>query len=74
MLIDTMMTIIQYLSKFVGLYDSKTSRIIMPTMNLLETVSVSSTYRIIGLYKLGLLLVAKNNIGGKSRKVFTEAE
>jgi len=34
-----MMTIIQYLSKFVGLYDSKTSRIIMPTMNLPKTVS-----------------------------------
>ena len=66
---------------FVGIDDSKTSRIIMPTMKLRKTVSEicqeserSSTYRIIGLYKSGLLSVAKNNIDGKGRKVFTEAE
>jgi len=65
---------------FVGLDDSKTSRIIMPTMNLRKTVSEicqenerSSTYRIIGLYKSGLLSVAENNVDGKGRKIFTEA-
>lgn len=62
-----------------GLVDSKTSRIIMSTMNFAKTVSEicqenglsrSSTYRIIGkLYKSGLLSVAKNNIGSKGRKV-----
>lgn len=52
-----------------GLVDSKTSRIIMSTMNF--ELSRSSTYRIIGkLYKSSLLSVAKNNIGSKGRKVF----
>jgi transcription elongation factor GreA-like protein len=66
---------------FVGIDDSKSSRIIMPTVKLRKTVSEicqeserSSNYRIIGLYKSGLLSVAKNNIDGKGRKVFTEAE
>lgn len=61
-----------------GLVDSKTSRIIMSTMNFAKTVSEScqenelssSTYRMIGkLYKSGLLSVAKGIIGSKGRKV-----
>lgn len=52
-----------------GLVDSKTSRIIMSTMNF--ELSRSSTYRIIGkFYKSSLLSVAKNKIGSKGRKVF----
>lgn len=58
-----------------GLVDSKTSRIIMSTMNFAKTVSEicqdglsrSSTYR--KVYRSGLVSVAKNNIGGKGRKV-----